>query len=66
VTWIDGIGYVVSPFDGVNGDRRKLNQPADAASQLWRGTRFFLRFIALAAPKRKRWRVAEREGLCAN
>jgi hypothetical protein len=38
------------------------NQPAVAASQLWRGTRFPYALSRLAAPKRKRRRVAEREG----
>jgi hypothetical protein len=38
------------------------NQPAVAASQLWRGTRFPYALSRLAAPKLKRRRVAQREG----
>jgi hypothetical protein len=45
----------------VEREGESSNQPAVAAPQLWRGTRFSCASSRLAAPKRKQRRVAERK-----
>jgi hypothetical protein len=62
--WVRGVTYV-SGLDKkacVGEEGSCSNPPAVATSQLWRGTRFSNASSRLAAPKRKRRRVAETEG----